>query len=170
MQIVVVRIVLVDKRSGDIRHVATRVALASDVDLELLDAKELFKVLEELDKVFGRLFLPSGSRGASRKPGTDGLINPEHVGQVDPRIRVLNRSESAGLPAEATILLQKGFHGTAARTAIQPDGDLVNRGTNGGLEDEEQLARRVVLVDRDQTRVQLTNVKLDIRKLLDSVG
>lgn len=95
---------------------------------------------------------PRGRRGAGERKLT------EHVGQVDPRVGVLNGRVGAGLPEEAAVLLEEAGEGAAARSAVEPDGDFVagtvslvfwwsgghsgylHRLANGGLEDEEEGA------------------------------
>jgi hypothetical protein len=63
---------------------------------------------------------------------------PQHVSEVHPRVRVLNWSKGSCLPKESAVLLKEPFEGTAARSAIKPDGNLVDGSTNSGLEDKEQ--------------------------------
>lgn len=94
---------------------------------------------------------------------------PKHVGQVHPGIGVLNGGESAGLPDEAASLLQETLHGATAWSTIQPNGNLVDWLTNGGLENEEKLSRLIILVNWHQARVHLTDVKGDIGQVVDQV-
>lgn len=56
--------------------------LARNIDLVVLDPEELLKVLEESHKVLRSLFLCGrfgSTRGQSR---SDGLVDPQHVGQI----------------------------------------------------------------------------------------
>lgn len=63
---------------------------------------------------------------------------PQHVSEIHPRVRVLNWSIGSCLPEESTVLLKEAFKGAAARSAIKPDGNLIDRSTNRGLKDKEQ--------------------------------
>ena len=94
---------------------------------------------------------------------------PEHVGQVDPRVRVLHGRISAWQPKEATSLLEEAFHGTAARSAIHPDGDFVNGLSNGRLEDIEKRPRLIVHIDGHEARVHLADIEGDVGKVVNEV-
>jgi len=67
----------------------------------------------------------------------DLLLNPDHVGQVDPSVRVLDGFECSILPKKWAILLQKSFKRAASWTTVKPDGYLVSGvGVAGGEEPE----------------------------------
>lgn len=83
---------------------------------------------------------------------------PEHIGQIDPRVFVFNRSVSTRLPGESAVLLEEAFKRAATWTTVQPNGNLINWRADSWLEDEEELARSVVAVNRDESAVHLTNV------------
>jgi hypothetical protein len=100
---------------------------------------------------------------------SSGKYIPEHVGQVDPRVWVLHGCISTWLPKEATSLLEEAFHGTAARSAIHPDGDFVNGLSNGRLEDIEKRPRLIMHVNGHETRVHLADIKGDVGKVLNQV-
>ena len=72
-------------------------------------------------------------------------------------------------PRESAILLEESLKRTAAGSAVEPDGDLVDRGTELGFKYIEHGARRVILVHGDGATVHLTNVIVDVRKLLNLV-
>jgi hypothetical protein len=57
--------------------------------------------------------------------------------------------------------------GPPTGTAIEPDDQVVGGRVDGGLEDEVERARGVVVVDGDQARVHLAQVKGDLGQLLD---
>lgn len=82
---------------------------------------------------------------------------------------VLNRRKCSWLPQESTVLLEKPLQGTAARSAIQPNGHFVDRCANSWVEHEEKRSGRIFLIDWDQSRVHLTNVEVDIRQRVNLV-
>jgi hypothetical protein len=62
------------------RFMLTR--FARDIDLVVLDSEDVLEVLEELDKVLRSFFLSGRGWGAGGKAGSNGLVNPQHIGQV----------------------------------------------------------------------------------------
>lgn len=76
---------------------------------------------------------------------------------------VLNRRKCSWLPQEPAVLLEKALQGTATGSAVQPNCDFVDRFSNGWVEHEEQRSRSIFLIDWYQSRIHLTNVKVDIR-------
>jgi len=70
-----------------------------------------------------------------------------------PGIRIDDRSKSARLPLPQAILLQEAFQGAAARSAIKPNSDFINWFPNRRLKDEEQLLRKVLVGNRDKSRI-----------------
>jgi hypothetical protein len=149
----------VDHLGRNVRHVLARVALPRDEDLELLHAEQLLEVLEEVHKVLGDVQLVRRRHLADGEPGADRLFDPQHVGEVDPRVRVDLRRVLAPRPLEQAVLLQETFEGAAAGAAVQPDGDLVHGLADGGLEDEVECSGGVVLVNGDEPRVHFTHIK-----------
>jgi hypothetical protein len=49
------------------------------------------------------------------------LFDPEHVGQVGPRIGVLNGGERAGHPGEGSVFSQETGERRATGATIQPE-------------------------------------------------
>ena len=78
--IVVGRVVGVEHRRGDVRHVAPRVRLAGDVDLVVLDAEDVLPVLEELDEVLCGFLLGGRRWRAGCESRANRLFDPQHVG------------------------------------------------------------------------------------------
>ena len=79
-KVIVLLVFLVQHRCRDVWNVATRITFTGDIYLVVLDAKGLFKVLEEFDKVLGSLLLGLGGDFANREASADGLLNPKsHV-------------------------------------------------------------------------------------------
>lgn len=70
------RVVPVQHSSGDVRNITSSVTFTSNINLEVLDAKELLEILEESHKVLGSLFLGCGIRLADRETCTNWLLDP----------------------------------------------------------------------------------------------
>lgn len=69
-------VVLVQHGGGDVWNVASRVGLSSYVYFEVLDGEDVQKVLEERNKVVGRLLFTSGCYIASGKAETNWIFDP----------------------------------------------------------------------------------------------
>ena len=67
-------------------------------------------------------------------------------------------------PDKPAVFLEEAFKGAAARTSIEPNRDLVDRRSDGGLEDEEEGSGCVIHVNRYETGVHLPKIKVDVRK------
>jgi hypothetical protein len=65
-----------DKRRVVGTILAHVLAFAGDIDLEVLDAKDLLKIFEEFDKVLGNFLLSVGCWRADCEPSSNGLFNP----------------------------------------------------------------------------------------------
>ena len=159
-----VRVVGGDEGVCDVRDVVATVALSSEVEVPALNAECLNKLLVETDKLLAELVLVGDVGCSLGETHANGLLNPHHVGEVDPGVRVLDRSKSASLPGEGTVLGQQSTEGTATRASIEPDGDLLLRvGVGGGEEPEEKLASLIgVARDGKKTSIALTDIEVDI--------
>ena len=93
------------------------------------------------------------------------LSSPDHVGQIDPGIGVLDWGKSAILPDKGTILLEETLERAAAGATVQPDGDLVARQwIVRGEEPEVQFARLVrSRGDGQKAGIGFTNIEVDVR-------
>lgn len=58
-------------------------AFAGDVDLKVLDAKDLLKIFEECDKVLGNFLFAACGRRPNGKAGPNGLFHPTAVSARD---------------------------------------------------------------------------------------
>lgn len=76
MEVIIFRVFLIQESSGDVRHIAPRVALSSHVDLEVLDPEDVLEVLEELNKVRCGFFLGGSGGGTEGETSPDRLIDP----------------------------------------------------------------------------------------------
>ena len=159
-----VRVVGGDEGVCDVRDVVATVALSSEVEVPALNAECLNKLLVETDKLLAELVLVGDVGCSLGETHANGLLNPHHVGEVDPGVRVLDRSKSASLPGEGTVLGQQTTEGTATRASIEPDGDLLLRvGVGGGEEPEEKLAGLIgVARDGEKASIALTDIEVDI--------
>ena len=142
-EVVVGGVVLVKHGGGDVGDVAAGVGLAGDVDFKILDAEDILPVFEEFDEVLGDFFFRGGGYFADGVAGADRLLDPEHIGEVDPRVRILDGGVGSRLPSKPSVFLEEAFEGTATRASVQPDCDFVNRLTNGWLEDVEKAPGRI---------------------------
>jgi len=55
-------------------------------------------------------------------------------------------------------------------TNVQPDGDLVNRLSECGLEHEKELSGHIRIVNRNESRVEFAKIIVDFWKGFDKVG
>lgn len=75
-KIEVLSISLVKHGGGYVRYVSSRIALARNIDLEVLDSEYGLEVLEEFDKVFRRLLFGRCRRGPYAVASANGLVHP----------------------------------------------------------------------------------------------
>ena len=78
-KVVVGGVFLIQHSSRDIRDIAACIALARNVNLEVLDSECEFKVLEEFDKVLRNLLFGGGSDVSNGKASTNRLLDPAYV-------------------------------------------------------------------------------------------
>jgi hypothetical protein len=159
-----IRVISSDEGVGNVRDVVTAVALTSEVEIPALDTEGLNELLVEANELLAKLDLVDNIGCALSETNADRLLNPHHVGKVDPSVGVLHGSKSASLPCERTVLSEQATERAAARTAIEPNGDLLLRIRVGGREEpEEELARLIgVARDRQKTSVALSNVERNV--------
>lgn len=50
---------------------------------------------------------------------------PDHIGQINPGVWILDWGKSAILPKKRPILLEQTLERAAARATVEPDGDLI---------------------------------------------
>jgi hypothetical protein len=75
-EIVVIRVLCIQHSRGDVRNVATSIALAGNIDLELFDTENCLEILEKLNEVLGRLFLACCGWCANRVSSSNWLVHP----------------------------------------------------------------------------------------------
>ena len=96
-QIIVFRIVLVKHCSRDVRDIASGVRLASDVHLAVLQTERVDEVLEEAEELSSDFLLARSRGGALGEARADGLLDPDHVGEVGPVPWVVNGARAAAV-------------------------------------------------------------------------
>lgn len=145
LDIVIGLVVGIEHCVCNVRNVVARVALASNVDLLVVQTKGVDKVLEKAEELCrnGRLIGCVGSALGETSP--DGLLDPDHAGQIDPGVWVLYRQESACvvqsvsdakhlpafqmrhtiLPLNRAVFLKEALETGTSRSTIQPDCDFI---------------------------------------------
>ena len=98
INVIVSRVLSVQHRISNVRHVVSGIAFASNEDLTTLQSKEIYKVLEEAQKFPGNVRLAGSVRCSLRKPSSHWLLDPHHVGKIDPGPFISERLECAILP------------------------------------------------------------------------
>ena len=119
-EIVVDRVIRVDECVGDVRHVVSTITLTSQVYLSVLDLKCVDEALVETDELLTELHFVRDVRYPLCITNTDWLLNPHHVGQVDPCVGVLSRGNCARFPSKRAIFGQQTRKRTAAWAAVEP--------------------------------------------------
>lgn len=139
--IVVVGVVLLQHIVGNVWDVLSGIGLSSDVDIGAGHVECGDEVLPESSKISRDLiFAGDVSRcivTVWREAGSNGLIDVDHVGQVDPREWIGLWGVSARLPQDWAILLEETVQGAAAWTAVEPNSDFVRSGWIGTREKPE---------------------------------
>ena len=115
----------------------TPLRFSGNIDLIILNTKELLPILEEPNKIFRNVDFIMRPDVANREAGTHGLVYPQQVRNISPGVRIRRWLVSPGLPQNRSILLKEADEGTAARSAIDPDGDFVDRRLDRRFKDEE---------------------------------
>lgn len=104
-------VLLVQDSSGNVRHIAASIAftgsdvsaktslvgiliscLPSHINLEVLNAECVFKILQETDEIVGNFFLRFCCCCTHCVSSPNRLLDPKHVCEIDPRVLVDIRS------------------------------------------------------------------------------
>ena len=109
-----------DEGICNVWNIVATVTLTSEVEIPSLDTEGLDELLVEANELLAKLHLVRDIGCTLSEANADGLLDPHHVGEVDPCVRVLDRSESASFPGEWTVLGEQTAQGTATRAAIKP--------------------------------------------------
>jgi len=91
-----------------------RIGLAGNIHRVSLHGERVDKVLPEAHELSSHIRLARGRDRAGRKARTNGLLNPDHVGQVVPTPWVREGQIRAVLPQERAILLEEALEGRTA--------------------------------------------------------
>jgi hypothetical protein len=78
--------------------------LACNVCLPVLGLERIDETLVEAAELSSQLHLVSDVGSALAITDADRLFDPEHVGQIGPGVRILDRSQCTGLPSERAVL------------------------------------------------------------------
>lgn len=119
-QIVVDGIISIDKGVRDVRHVIAAIGLSGEVYFAVLHTKCFNKLLVESDKLLTKLDFIGDVWCSLRETDADWLLNPQHVGQVDPCVGVLDRLVSSCFPSERTVFREETTQRAASGTAVEP--------------------------------------------------
>jgi len=109
-----------DEGVCNVWNVVAAVALTGQVEIPSLDTEGLNELLVEANELLSKLNFVGDVWCTLSEADADRLLDPHHVGEIDPCVRVLNRSEGASFPGEWTILGKQTAQGTAARAAVEP--------------------------------------------------
>lgn len=102
-----IRVVCLDETIRNVRDVEAGIRLSSDVDLPLVHIEGVDELFVEASEFSGELHLIRNVGLSLRVTHTDRLLDPYHVGQVGPAVRVLDRAKRARFPGEWAILGQE---------------------------------------------------------------
>ncbi len=89
--------------------VVTRITFTGDVYLPSLQSERFDEILEETQELPRHIRFARRGRCALTEARTDRLLDPDHVRQIDPCVRVPDGCECAILPQKRTILLKEPF-------------------------------------------------------------
>jgi len=106
-KVVVNRIVRIDEGVRNIGDVEAAVALTGQVNLAVLNLEGIDKALVEANEFLAKLDFVCDVGNTLRKADADGLLNPHHVGQVDPCIWILRGCDRPRFPSKWAILGKK---------------------------------------------------------------
>ena len=127
--------------------------LSCDISLPVLCLEGIDKALVEAAELRSKLDFVGNVRCALTVANPDRLLDPKHVGQVGPRVRVLNRGERAGLPGEGAVFGQETGERRTARSAIEPETSQQSFARVGsGFLTRSSLPRESVPLWRGRTR------------------
>jgi hypothetical protein len=107
LHVVVRSIVVIQHGACDIRDVLSGITLTSDVHLVALHAKGVDEVLPESVELSSNIGLIVDKGVSGRETSRDWLINPYHVCEVCPGVRVGYWGVSTGLPREGSVFLEE---------------------------------------------------------------
>lgn len=102
-------VLFVEHGVGNVWHISSGIRFSRHIDLKVLDAKQFLKVLEETDKVGCNVLLTSCRDVANGEACAHRLLNPEHIGQVDPAVQIELRRVLTPCPLDVAIFLKEPF-------------------------------------------------------------
>ena len=114
LQVVVCGIVAVQEVTSNVWDILTSITLASDVNLVALHAKGINEILPECGKLISNINFIVNKDISGWVSSADGLIDPDHIGQVGPWIWIWDRCICARLPTKRSIFLKQSIKGGAS--------------------------------------------------------
>jgi hypothetical protein len=169
-EVEMISIIPIEEFSGEIWYISAGIRLSGNIDLEFGNPEDGLEIQEEVRKIFSNVFLIGCSYVSIREAGANGLLHPQDVGQIDPRIWVYLRLIHPPAPDESAIFLKEAFEGAATGSAVEPNRNLIDRWPNSWLENEEEGTGRVIHVDWDVSRIHLANVIVNLWERQNLVG
>lgn len=157
-------VVSVQHLSGDVGNITSGITLSSNIDLEFRDPEFLLEILEKVGKLASDILLALGSDIADGETSANGLLNPQNISQIDPRVMVEGWLVLSPTPDESSVFLEETLERTASWATIEPDGYFIDWGSICWLENEEKCSRRVGLIDGHESRVHLANWEIHLGK------
>lgn len=91
-QVEVLSVVRRNEAICDVWDIKSSVRFSSDVGLPAVRVEGVYERLVEAAELVGQLNFVGDVRSTLRKPNTDRLLNPKHIGQVRPAVWVLHGS------------------------------------------------------------------------------
>ncbi|KAB8737527.1 hypothetical protein FH972_026486 [Carpinus fangiana] len=152
----------VEHGAGNVGDIVAGVALACDIDFLVVQTEGVDEALEEAKEGLCDLLLVGLGGLALREASTDRLLDPDHVGQIDPCVGVLDGTKGTILPDDGAILLEETLERTAARSAVQPDGNLILGQRVRGREEPEIEGSRLASIVRHghQSSIAFSDIKI----------
>lgn len=142
LHVVVGCVVLIQEVASNIRNVHACITFPGEVDLVALHVESVDKVLPKPGEVLCHIVLVPDKSWCSwccrRQASANGLVNPDHIGEIGPRKWIWLWRVCTRLPEPRTVFLHQAIHRAAAWSSIEPDGDLITRERVVGWKEPEK--------------------------------
>ena len=97
-KVVVVEVIRHDEGVCNVGDVKTGVTLASKIGFSAFELESIDEALVEANELLTQLHLVGNVGHTLAETDTDGLLNPQHVGEVGPRVGVGRGGQGTGIP------------------------------------------------------------------------
>ncbi len=91
----------------------------------MVQIERIQEILEETQELRSHVGFAGRGWSALGKASANRLLDPDHIGQIDPGIGILDWLVGTILPQEWTIFLEEAFKRRAPRAPIEPNGYFV---------------------------------------------